>query len=102
MAKLTIRISTNGSEFETSDIEFTQYTPQQIIDSMRGSLPDAGQGMGWKMLKGSQVVDQHVTLDQLGFRDGDTAELMAKVEGAQAARRPRSSAAESALTSTKA
>jgi hypothetical protein len=38
--------------------------------------------MGWKLLKGDQVVDQHGTLDQLGFRDGDTAQLMAKVEGA--------------------
>jgi hypothetical protein len=82
MAKLTIRIPTNGSEFETSDIDFAQFTPQQIIDNMRGNLPDAGQGKGWKMLRGGQVVDQHVALDQLGFRDGDTAELMAKVEGA--------------------
>jgi hypothetical protein len=82
MAKLTIRIPTTGSEFETNDIDFTQFTPQQIIDNMRGNLPEAGQGLGWKMLKGAQVVEQHVTLDQLGFRDGDTAELMAKVAGA--------------------
>jgi hypothetical protein len=82
MAKLTIRIPTTDSEFETTDIDFTQFTPQQIIDSMRGNLPEAGQGLGWKMLKGAQVVEQHVTLDQLGFRDGDTAELMAKVAGA--------------------
>jgi len=86
MAKLTIRIPTTDAEFETSDIDFTQYNPQQIIDSMRGNLPQAGQGKGWKMLRGGQVVDQHVALDQLGFRDGDTADLMAKVEGAQAAR----------------
>lgn len=82
MAKLTIRIPTTGAEFETSDIDFTQFTPQQIIDNMRGNLPDAGQGMGWKMLRGDQVVEQHVTLDQLGFRDSDIAQLMAKVEGA--------------------
>jgi len=82
MAKLTIRISTTGSEFEANDLDFAQVTPQQIIDNMRGNLPDAGQGMGWKMLKGAQVVDQNVTLDKLGFKDGDTAELMAKVEGA--------------------
>jgi len=82
MAKLTIRISTTGSEYEANDLDFSQVTPQQIIDNMRGNLPDAGQGMGWKMLKGAQVVDQNVSLTQLGFRDGDTAELMAKVEGA--------------------
>jgi len=82
MAKLTIRIPTTGAEFETSDIEFTQFTPQQIIDNMRGNLPEAGQGLGWKMLKGAQVVEQHVTLDQLGFRDGDTANVMSKVEAA--------------------
>jgi hypothetical protein len=82
MAKLTIRISTTGSEFEADGLDFTQVTPQQIIDNMRGNLPDAGQGMNWKMLKGDQVVDQQVTLDNLGFKDGDTAALMAKVEGA--------------------
>lgn len=82
MAKLTIRISTTGSEFEANDLDFSHVTPQQIIDNMRGNLPDAGQGMGWKMLKGAQVVDQNVNLDNLGFKDGDTAELMAKVEGA--------------------
>ena len=82
MAKLTIRISTTGSEFEANDLDFTQVTPQQILDNMRANLPEAGQGMGWKMLKGGQVVDQNVTLDKLGFKDGDTADLMAKVEGA--------------------
>lgn len=82
MAKLTIRISTTGAEFETSDIDFTQYTPQQIIDNMRGNLPPAGEGMGWRMLKGGQLIDQHVSLDQLGFRDGDTADLAGKVEAA--------------------
>lgn len=82
MAKLTIRISTTGQEFDADDIDFSQVTPQQIIDNMRGNLPDAGQGMHWKILKGAQVIDQNVTLDKLGFKDGDTAELMAKVEGA--------------------
>lgn len=82
MAKLTIRISTTGQEFDANDLDFTVVTPQQIIDNMRTNLPDAGQGMGWKMLKGAQVVDQTVSLDKLGFKDGDTAELMSKVEGA--------------------
>lgn len=82
MANLTIRISTTGQEFDANDLDFNSVTPQQIIDNMRGNLPDAGQGMGWKMLKGAQVVDQNVSLDKLGFKDGDTAELMAKVEGA--------------------
>ena len=82
MAKLNLRISTTGSEFEANDLDFTQVTPQQILDNMRGNLPDAGQGKGWKMLKGGQVVDQDVSLDKLGFKDGDTADLMAKVEGA--------------------
>lgn len=86
MAKLTIRISTTGSEFEADNLDFTQVTPQQIVDNMRGNLPDAGQGMGWKLLRGGQLVDQHVTLEQLGFRDGDTADLTAKVEGASAPR----------------
>ena len=82
MAKLTIRIPTTGAEFETSDIDFTQFTPQQIIDSMRGNLPHAGDNRGWNLLKGNQVVEQHVTLDQLGFRDGDTANVLSKLEAA--------------------
>jgi hypothetical protein len=82
MAKLTIRISTTGAEFETSDIDFAQVTPQQIIDNMPGNLADAGAGNDWKMFRGTQPVDGHVTLDQLGFRDGDTAELMAKLKAA--------------------
>lgn len=82
MAKLTIRILTTGAEFETSEIDFTQYTPQQIIDNMRGNLPPADQGKVWNMLKGNQLIDQQATLDQLGFRDGDTAALTGKVEAA--------------------
>jgi hypothetical protein len=82
MAKLTIRILTTGAEFETSDIDFTQYTPQQIIDNMRDNLPDAGEDKIWNMLKGNQLIDQHATLDQLGFRDGDTAALTGKVQAA--------------------
>ena len=82
MAKLTIRISTTGSEFEADNLDFAQVTPQQIVDNMPDNLPDAGPGMGWKLHKGSQLVDQDVTLDQLGFRDGDTADLRAKVAGA--------------------
>ena len=82
MAKLTIRISTTGQEFDADNLDFNTVTPQQIIDNMRGNLPDAGQGMGWKMLKGNAVIDQNISLDKLGFRDGDTAELMSKVEGA--------------------
>jgi len=82
MAKLTIRIPTNGAEFETSDIDFTQFTPQQIIDNMRDNLPDAGEDRGWNLLKGNQVIEQHATLDQLGFKDGDTAIVMSKIEAA--------------------
>ena len=82
MATLNIRISTTGEEFDADDLDFSQVTPQQILDNMRDNLPDAGQGMGWKMLKGSQVVDQNTSLEDLGFKYGDTAELMAKVEGA--------------------
>ena len=83
MSKLTIRISTTGQEFDANDLDFNIVTPQQIIDNMRGNLPEAGQGMGWKMLRGAQVVDQNISLNSLGFKDGDTAELMAKVEGAK-------------------
>ena len=82
MAKLTIHNLTTGAEFEANNIDFTQVTPQQIIDNMRVNLGNAGQGKVWNMLKGNQLIDQHVPLDQLGFRDGDTANLTGKVEAA--------------------
>jgi len=82
MANLTIRLSTSGQEFTANDVDFSQTTPQQIIDNMHGVLPEAGAGMTWRMLKGAQVVDQNVPLEELGFQDGDTAELMTKVAGA--------------------
>lgn len=82
MAKLNILMPTTGSEFEANDLDFSQVTPQQIISNMRGNLPDAEQGKEWKLLKGDLVVDQNVTLDKLGFKDGDTAQLMGKVVGA--------------------
>ena len=82
MAKLTIRISTTGQEFDANDLDFNAVTPQQIIDNMRGNLPEAGQGKGWQMFKAGTNIDQNVSLNAIGFKDGDTAELMAKVEGA--------------------
>ena len=82
MANLTIRISTTHEEFNATDLDFSTVTPLQIIDKMRGEIPEAGQGMGWTMLRDKTVVDQNVTLDKLGFKDGDTAILTGKVEGA--------------------
>jgi len=82
MANLTIRISTTGQEFDANDLDFNSVTPQQIIDNMRGNIPDPGQGQKWTMMRGSQPVDSNISLDKLGYKDGDTAELTAKVEGA--------------------
>lgn len=82
MANLTIRISTTREEYDANDIDLSEVTPRQVIDNMSGVLPGAGQDMEWKMLRGNQVVDQEVSLEDLGFKDGDTAELMAKVSGA--------------------
>jgi len=79
MAKLTIRISRN---FGTNDLDFNAVTPRQIIDNMRGTLPDLPQGLKWVMLKGGNFIDHDVSLDKLGFKDADTAELIALVEGA--------------------
>jgi len=82
MATLNLKVSTTGEEFAVPEIDFTEVTPQDIINTMRDQLPTAGQGMGWKILKGSQVVSQNESLANLGFGDGDSAQLMAKVEGA--------------------
>jgi len=82
MAKLIIRNSRTGQEFDANDLDFNTVTPQQIIDNMRGNIPDPPQGWIWYMLKGGDLVDKSQLLYKLGFKDGDTAVLIALVEGA--------------------
>jgi Holliday junction resolvasome RuvABC DNA-binding subunit len=81
MAKLTISHPTTGQEFET-DVDFAVVTPSQLIQNMKDNLPNPEQDKSWQLAKGSQLVDQHTTLEKLGFKDGDVAHIVGKVEGA--------------------
>lgn len=82
MATLTLRIATTGEEFEAKDIDFGTVTPAQLIDNMRDILPH-NDNETLTLLKGSILVDQNETLDKVGFKDGDIAEIVGKVKGAK-------------------
>jgi len=82
MAKLNVIIPTTGEEFEIPDLDFSTTTPKDILTSDGFVLPEAPQGQKWQLVKGSQVVDENLTLEELGFKDNDMAQIMAKVKGA--------------------
>lgn len=82
MATLNLINSTTGEEFGVPDIDFSEVTPKDILSSDDLGLPEPPAGQKWQLLKGSQVVDENTTLEQLGFQDGDKAQIMAKVQGA--------------------
>ena len=82
MAKLVLIKSTTGEEFEVPNINFAEVTPKDIITAEDLGLPPPPKGQKWQLLKGSQAVDENTPLDKLGFKDGEKAEIVAKVTGA--------------------
>jgi hypothetical protein len=82
MAKLNLILSTTNQEFEVPDIDFAEVRPKDLLSSKDLGLPQLPEGKKWQLLKGSIVVDEDTTLEKLGFRDGDNALIMAKVDGA--------------------
>ncbi|MFQ5752208.1 MAG: hypothetical protein ACE5HI_09450 [bacterium] len=82
MATLNLIVSSTGEEFSVPDIDFSEVTPKDILTSDDLGLPEPPAGQKWQLLKGSQVVDENTTLSQLGFEDGEKAQIMAKVQGA--------------------
>lgn len=82
MAKLNLINSTTLEEHEVPDINFAEVTPKDILSSDDLGLPAPPAGQKWQLLRGNQVVDETKTLEQLGFQDGDKAQIMAKVQGA--------------------
>jgi len=82
MATLHLVQSTTGVESKVPDIDFSEVTPKDILNADDLDLPKPPQGQQWQMMKGSQVVDQNTTLEDLGFQDEDKAEITAKVQGA--------------------
>ena len=82
MATLNLVNSTTNEEFDVPDINFSEVTPKDILSSSDLGLPPPPAGEKWQLLKGSSVVDENKTLEQLGFQDGEKALIMTKVHGA--------------------
>ncbi|MBK7633137.1 MAG: hypothetical protein IPJ13_01795 [Saprospiraceae bacterium] len=82
MATLNLINSTTGEEFGVPDINFAEVTPKDILSSDDLGFPAPPGNKNGNFWKGSQVVEENTTLAQLGFQDGDKAQIMAKVQGA--------------------
>jgi hypothetical protein len=81
MANLTIIHPTSGEQFET-EVDFATVTPNQLVQTMKDNLPAPEQNKTWQLAKDNMIIDQHASLDDLGFKDGDSAHIVGKVEGA--------------------
>jgi len=77
MATLTLVLASTGEEFD-ADVDFSKVTPRQILNNKDLGLPIPETQKEWHLVKGSQVVDSDTTLEKLGFKDGDKAEIVAK------------------------
>ena len=82
MAKLTIKITHTGEEFEIEDVDLSKLTPRQMIDEMiiQGFLPAESIGPYGIVDKNGLIVDGEdlcSTFAKLGFADGDTIEIVA-------------------------
>lgn len=86
MAKLTIKITQTGEEFEIEDVDLSQLTPRQLIDEMinQGFLPAETIGpYGVVDKNGKKVDDEDLcsSFAQLGFVDGDTVRIIMRASG---------------------
>jgi len=81
MAKLTIKITHTGEEFEIEDVDLKQHTPRQLIDEMinQGLLPPETTAPYGVVNKSNLKVDDDelcLSFAQLGFVDGDTIRII--------------------------
>lgn len=86
MAKLTIKITHTGEEFEIEDADLKQHTPRQLIDEMinQGFLPAETIGPYGVVDKNGLIVDGEdlcSSFAQLGFVDGDTVRIIMRASG---------------------
>lgn len=83
MATLHLINTTTGEEYEVPDIDFSQVTPKDILESEDLGLPAPLYGHSWAFstLKDRQILDSYKTLEKLGFQDGDTAYFRQSVLG---------------------
>ena len=81
MAKLTIKITHTGEEFEIEDVDLSQLTPRQLIDEMinQGFLPAETMSPYGIIDKNGLKVDGEdlcSSFAKLGFVDSDTIEII--------------------------
>lgn len=86
MAKLTIKITATGEEFEIEDVDLKHHTPRQLIDEIinQGLLqPETISPYGIIDKNGVIVDDERLCLSfaQLGFVDGDTIRIILRASG---------------------
>lgn len=86
MAKLTIKITHTGEEFEIEDVDLSQLTPRHLIDEMinQGFLPAETIGPYGVVDKNGLKVDGEdlcSSFAQLGFVDGDTVRIIMRASG---------------------
>ena len=86
MAKLIIKITQTGEEFEIKDVDLNQLTPRQLIDEMinQGLWPaETIVPYGIIDKNGMKVDDERLRLSfaQLGFVDGDTIRIIMRASG---------------------
>ncbi len=86
MAKLTIKITATGEEFEIEDVDLKHHTPRQLIDEMinQGLLqPETISPYGIIDKNGVKVDDERLCFSfaQLGFVDGDIIRIIVRGSG---------------------
>ena len=88
MAKLTIKITHTGKEFEIEDVDLNQLTPHQLIDEMinQGFLPAETISPYGIVDKNGMIIDDDgldSSFAQLGFVDGDAIEIVEIASGGE-------------------
>ena len=86
MAKLIIKITSTGEEFEIEDVDLKQHTPRQLIDEMinQGVLPPEAIAPYGIVNKNNVKIDDDklcLSFAQLGFVDGDTVRIIMRASG---------------------
>lgn len=86
MAKLTIKITQTGEEFEIEDVDLSQLTPRQLIDEMINHgllLAESIAPYGIIDKNGLKVDGEDLcsTFAKLGFVDGDTVRIIMRASG---------------------
>lgn len=88
MAKLTVKITNTGEEFEIFDVDLNQLTPRQLFAEMvrQGLLPAGPIAGHYTVLsKNEKIVDDgdlDIVFARLSFVDGDSIKIVIKASGA--------------------